>query len=90
MIQVVLHLVIFRQTPQIRRLHLEEVIYRRLSNRERHYLRALLRRSASCEHQQTRQARQQLLSVSSISEPIFLRPIHGVPSIMACFLSEIS
>ena len=36
MIEVVLHLVVLRKAPQVRRLHLDEVIHGRLPNRKSH------------------------------------------------------
>lgn len=36
MIEIVFHLVVLREAPQVRRLHLDEVIYCRLPNRESH------------------------------------------------------
>lgn len=38
MIEVVLHLVVLRETPQVRRLHLDEIIHGCLPNRESHSL----------------------------------------------------
>lgn len=38
MIEVVLHLVVLRKAPQVRRLHLDEIIHGCLPNRESHGL----------------------------------------------------